>query len=65
MSLNDLLKKTVIILPVYNEVSDIENFIRLIFDEKFKDSGISVVVVESNSTDGSREILENLENKKF
>lgn len=61
MSLNDLLKKTVIILPVYNEVCDIENFIRLIFDEKFKDSGISVVVVESNSTDGSREILENLQ----
>ena len=63
MPTEELAKKTVIILPVYNKCGNVEKIIRKIFNEIFKNTGISVIVVDSNSDDGSREEVLGLQNE--
>ncbi|MBD5656388.1 MAG: glycosyltransferase [Candidatus Eremiobacteraeota bacterium] len=47
-----------VIFPVYNEAATVEASLRRVLDKQIPGIDIEVVVVESNSTDGSREIVE-------
>jgi hypothetical protein len=47
-----------VIFPVYNEAGTVEESLRRVLDKQIPGVDVEIVVVESNSTDGSREILE-------
>ncbi len=59
-------KKTLVsvIIPVYNENSTILELIQKVNNVKFPGVKFQIVVVESNSDDGSREIVKKFENNK-
>ena len=50
----------IIIIPTYNEKLNVEKMIKKIFDEIFKEKTISVLIVDSNSPDGTGNIVEDL-----
>lgn len=54
--------KPIIIIPTYNEVQNIEKMIKTLFDEVFTSGAISVLIVDSNSPDGTAKVVENLQN---
>jgi len=47
-----------IIIPVFNEVSTVKELLTTVAAKKIKGADKEIVVVESNSTDGSRKIVE-------
>lgn len=55
--------KPIIVIPVYNEVSNVEKMIRHIFDDIFANKDISILVVDSASPDGTGEVVEKLLNE--
>ena len=58
---NFKLKNTLIIVPTYNEVDNIQKFI----DSVFLIDGLSLLVVDDNSPDGTAKIVKsNFENYK-
>ncbi len=57
------MKKTLIIIPTYNESKNIEKIVNQIF-EKFCSENINILVVDSSSTDGTAEIVMDMQ-KKF
>ena len=50
----------IIIIPTYNEKINVEKMIKKLFDEVFKDNIVSVLIVDSNSPDGTSETVEDL-----
>jgi glycosyltransferase involved in cell wall biosynthesis len=50
-----------VIVPVYNEVNSAADVLKLIVGKKLSDVEIEVIIVESNSTDGTREIVRSFE----
>jgi len=50
-----------IVLPVYNECSTIQQLIELVLAKKFGSLDREIIIVESNSTDGSRELVQQYE----
>ncbi|MDI6738275.1 MAG: polyprenol monophosphomannose synthase [Nanoarchaeota archaeon] len=58
--------KCAVILPTYNERENIETLIKEIFDVSSKNSlGLSIVVVDDNSPDGTAEIVKKLMHENF
>lgn len=53
--------KLSVIIPIYNEAATAREFLLKITDKHLKDIEIELVVVESNSTDGTREIVKEFE----
>jgi dolichol-phosphate mannosyltransferase len=58
-------KKAVIVLPTFNERENIANFIDAVFEEekKLKDWSFVILVVDSNSPDGTADIVEKISEK--
>ena len=50
-----------IVLPVYNECSTIQQLIELVLAKNFSSLDREIIIVESNSTDGSRELVQQYE----
>ena len=50
-----------IVLPVYNESATFEQLMNLVLEKKFDDIDREIIIVESNSTDGSRELVQQYE----
>lgn len=57
------MKKTLIMLPTYNEEKNIEVTLKLIFEKVFLNTEITVVVIDSASTDDTVKKVEQLQNK--
>ena len=59
------MKKVVVIAPTYNEKGEIENLINRVFDQSKKLSNweIYLLIVDSNSEDGTIEIVKKLQKK--
>ncbi len=55
--------KPIIILPTYNEALNVEKMINKIFNEVFKNQQADVLIVDSNSPDGTANIAEKLQEK--
>jgi len=47
-----------VVFPVYNEAATVDESLRRVLDKEIAGIDIEVVIVESNSTDGSREIVQ-------
>lgn len=63
-SLSQMKERVAIIMPVYNEVDTIENTVRELYDKLAnKMDNLSIWVFEDGSTDGTKEVLEKLENE--
>ncbi len=56
------LSKLSVVLPTYNEEKNLEIFIPQI-EEEFKSVSLEIIVVDDNSQDGTKELLETLNNK--
>lgn len=54
------MKKIFIVIPTYNEASNIERLINKIFSLKLN---ISIIIIDDNSPDGTGSIVEKLKNK--
>jgi glycosyltransferase involved in cell wall biosynthesis len=52
-----------IVLPVYNERATFEQLIQSVLEKKFDIVNREIIIVESNSTDGSRELVQQYENQ--
>ena len=50
-----------IVLPVYNERSTFDQLINTVLEKDFEGLELEIVIVESNSTDGSRELVKQYE----
>ena len=61
------MKKTLIsvIIPVYNESATFSKLIEKIISLKIKGIKLQIIIVESNSSDGTKEQVELLDKKKF
>ncbi len=53
--------KKIVIIPTYNEVQNIEKMVKTLFDKVFISGDISVLIVDSNSPDGTAKLVENLQ----
>jgi hypothetical protein len=62
-NLDSLPRRLSIILPVYNEQRTLERLISSVLNKSIKNLDREIVIVESNSTDGSREIIQNYEGR--
>ena len=49
-----------LIMPVFNEASTVADVMAQVFDKRIDGCDIEIIVIESNSTDGSRAIVERL-----
>ncbi|MBX7220720.1 MAG: glycosyltransferase [Blastocatellia bacterium] len=54
-------QKVSVIVAAYNEAATIEQVLNLLLKKKIPDLDMEIVVVESNSTDGTREIVQRFE----
>lgn len=56
------MKKVVVVAPTYNEIGNIDNFVKQVFDQQKKVPNweIHLLVVDSNSKDGTVEIVRKL-----
>lgn len=62
--LSEVKDRVAIIMPVYNEVDTIESTIRELYDKVInKMNNVGIWVFEDGSTDGTKEVLEKLENE--
>jgi hypothetical protein len=52
-----------IVLPVYNERTTFEQLIQSVLEKTFDAMNREIIIVESNSTDGSRELVQQYENQ--
>ncbi len=52
--------KPIIIIPTYNEAQNVEPMIKKLFEEVFTPDTISVLIVDSNSPDGTSDVVEKL-----
>ena len=61
------MKKTLIsvIIPVYNESATFSKLIEKIISLKIKGIKLQIIIVESNSSDGTKEQVELLDKKKI
>ncbi len=50
-----------IVLPVYNECTTFEQLIKSVLEKRFDVVNREIIIVESNSTDGSRELVQQYE----
>ncbi len=51
-----------VVMPAYNEIGTIQALIEKVLDKKIRGVEIELVLVESNSTDGSREVVASFRN---
>jgi len=60
-------KKTLIsvILPVYNESATFPKLLKKILNVKIENIKLQIIIIESNSSDGTREQVQSLEKNKF
>lgn len=59
-------KKTVsVILPVYNERATFLRLIKKILNVKIQNVKFQIIIIESNSDDGTRDLVKSLSKKKF
>ena len=54
------MKKTLVIIPTYNEIENIESLIHQVFQIKID---LNILVVDDNSPDGTGDKVQNLINK--
>ena len=54
-----------VIIPVYNERATFLKLIKKITNLKIKEIKLQIIIIESNSNDGTREQVESLEKNKF
>ena len=54
-------QKISVIIPCYNEKNTIKKIIKKVFDQNLEN--FEVIIVDDNSTDGSKEIIESLKNE--
>ena len=54
----DFMKKVSVIIPVYNRVSFVEQTVMSVINQDYP--AVELIVVDDGSTDGSFELLENL-----
>jgi glycosyltransferase involved in cell wall biosynthesis len=59
---SDRLNTVTIVLPVYNEISTIKNTLERVISKRVKNVNIDLIIVESNSTDGSKEVVKSYAN---
>ncbi len=57
-------KKLSVLMAVYNEAGSVNAAIQNVLDKKIADIEIELIIIESNSTDGTREIVLKYENYK-
>ena len=57
-------KKISILIPVYNEFRYIKTCIENILEQKFDNFNFEIIVSDNNSDDGTKEILNKIENEK-
>lgn len=57
------MKKVSILIPVYNEIQSLEQLLQRVEEAPFAGLEKEVILVDDYSTDGTRDILKNLENK--
>ena len=60
-------KKTLIsvILPVYNESATFPKLLKKILNVKIENIKLQIIIIESNSSDGTREQVQSLEKNKY
>ena len=62
--LSEIKDRVAIIMPVYNEVDTIESTVRELYDKVAnKMNNVGIWIFEDGSTDGTKEVLEKLENE--
>jgi glycosyltransferase involved in cell wall biosynthesis len=61
---HDLIKKVTIICPVYNEIRTAESTLNKLLDVCKEFADYEIIIVESNSTDGTREIIDKFRDYK-
>lgn len=59
----EIMKKVSILIPVYNEIQSLEQLLQRVEEAPFAGLEKEIVLVDDFSTDGTRDILKNLENK--
>lgn len=57
------MKKVSILIPVYNEIQSLEQLLQKVEEAPFAGLEKEIILVDDFSTDGTRDILKNLENK--
>lgn len=57
------MKKVSILIPVYNEIQSLEQLLQRVEEAPFAGLEKEIILVDDFSTDGTRDILKNLENK--
>ena len=50
-------RKLSVVVPVYNEVATVEDALNKLLAKQVEGLEIEIIIVESNSTDGTREIV--------
>jgi SAM-dependent methyltransferase len=55
-------RRLTIIMPIFNEIATVQGCIERVLEKKINNLDIDIILVESNSTDGSREIVQKYEN---
>ncbi|MAV56507.1 MAG: glycosyl transferase [Candidatus Pelagibacter sp.] len=58
-------KSISILIPVYNEIHTIEKCIKRVLDSNTLNLDIEIIISDNNSSDGTREILKKINNKKI
>ena len=56
-------QKLSVIVPIFNEARSAELVLGKIIDKRLEDADIEVIIVESNSTDGTRQIVQRFEGR--
>ncbi len=56
--------KLSVIIPVYNEIGSVGEVLGMLLSKKIEGVEIEILVVESNSTDGSREVVQSFGGKQ-
>lgn len=59
----EIMKKVSILIPVYNEIQSLEQLLQRVEEAPFAGLEKEIILVDDFSTDGTRDILKNLENK--
>jgi glycosyltransferase involved in cell wall biosynthesis len=62
MNLNNYMPKLSIIIPTYNRSNYLEQSLKSIFDQDFKD--FEIIVVDNNSTDSTMDVIDKFSNDK-